>query len=183
MNVEAFRKDLQTLCEDLIKLNDRELASAYNTKLENLLDQHAPVTTRYVHVRKKVAWFDQDARKMKRELRHIERKWKKTGVQADRDHFRAAKKAYRKHLQQMKVVHFREAIHQAQGNNRQLFSVTMGLMGKKKDNPLPDMSSNEELAENFAEYFLDKIERIRDSLKDVPKYRPSFTARGEFSQY
>ena len=49
-------------------------------------------------------------------------------------------------------------------------------------NPLPLNKTNEELAEDFARYFLSKIEKIRESFIDTPSYaalqynRPKFTS-------
>ena len=63
-----------------------------------------------------------------------------------------------------KITHFRNSIWEAKGNTRQLFSVTLGLMGKLKSNPWPETTSAEVLANDFAQFFLDKIETIRKDL-------------------
>ena len=44
------------------------------------------------------------------------------------------------------------------------------LLGTKVSNPLPESNSDEKLAEEFAEFFLIKVLKIRDSIKHYPKY-------------
>ena len=43
-------------------------------------------------------------------------------------------------------------------------------MGNRAQNPLPPNKTDEELAEDFANYFLSQIEKIRESLIDTPSY-------------
>ena len=47
------------------------------------------------------------------------------------------------------------------------------ITGVHKDNPLPDSESNQDLADKFAEYFMERINKTRDALKDKPLYQPT----------
>ena len=60
-----------------------------------------------------------------------------------------------------------------QGNTKKLYEAFNSMTGKTVDNPMPEGKSDEELANECAEYFISKIDNIRDSLKDVPLYVPS----------
>ena len=46
------------------------------------------------------------------------------------------------------------------------------MTGNIPENPLPDSESDEELANNFTDFFIHKIQKIRDSLEHHPKYDP-----------
>ena len=46
------------------------------------------------------------------------------------------------------------------------------LTGRKADNPFPDYTDPEVIANEFADYFMGKIKKIHDSLEDNPKYIP-----------
>ena len=46
------------------------------------------------------------------------------------------------------------------------------LTGNEKENPLPERENNEDLANQFADYFMNKIQTIHDSLKDSEKFHP-----------
>ena len=50
-------------------------------------------------------------------------------------------------------------------------------MGRNLDSPFPDSESDEMLANQFADFFMEKIKRIRDSLEAHPTYDPQATAK------
>ena len=47
------------------------------------------------------------------------------------------------------------------------------LAGQNKSNPLLTSTSNEELADDFANYFLEKILNIRKLFDGIPNYKPN----------
>ena len=49
-----------------------------------------------------------------------------------------------------------------------LYSLVRELTGTSSQNPMPDGKTDEELSEDFASFFLDKIQKIRDSLSEYP---------------
>ena len=51
-----------------------------------------------------------------------------------------------------------------------MFRLVNEITSSTKDNPLPDGISNQELANEFAEYFINKIQMIRDNLNNYDKY-------------
>jgi len=51
-------------------------------------------------------------------------------------------------------------------------SLVYELTGTKVENPLPDNVADTKLAEDFADFFMNKIDTIRQSLKDVPTHKP-----------
>ena len=55
---------------------------------------------------------------------------------------------------------------------RKLYAVVNGLLGTTKCNPLPKCDSDDELAESFASFFLDKIKKIQDNLDSHPLFVP-----------
>ena len=61
------------------------------------------------------------------------------------------------------------------GNNiGQLYRIINSVMGRNKDNPMPGNISTEELTEKFADFFLDIIVRLRNELREVDLYEPSW---------
>ena len=47
------------------------------------------------------------------------------------------------------------------------------MTGSKKSNHLPPSTSDDELAEEFATFFMNKIRKIRDALDTHPKFKPT----------
>ena len=47
------------------------------------------------------------------------------------------------------------------------------LMGTSSNNPLPNHTNKKDLAEEFAGFFMDKIQKIRENLAENPIYKPT----------
>ena len=44
-------------------------------------------------------------------------------------------------------------------DTKKLYSIVNGLIGRTVDNPMPESESDEQLAEDFADYFMEKSKR------------------------
>ena len=58
---------------------------------------------------------------------------------------------------------------------KQLFKIVNKLMGFNTDNPLPPGRTGEETAEDFAEFLLNKINKIQQLFMGIPPYQPRKT--------
>ena len=56
----------------------------------------------------------------------------------------------------------------SKGDNKKLYKLMAHLTGARSDNPLPPHDSDESLANQFADYFITKIDRIRDNFSQTP---------------
>ena len=63
-----------------------------------------------------------------------------------------------------------KSILECNRDNKKLYKLASSLMGTKKENQLPECDSKEKLANQFAEFFIAKIQTIRDKLNDLPVY-------------
>ena len=68
------------------------------------------------------------------------------------------------------------------GDPKKLYNVVHKLTGSVVENP-PDHNDETELAEQFSDFFMPKINKIRDSLNDFPKYTPELLHVPKLSQY
>ena len=62
-------------------------------------------------------------------------------------------------------------------NIKKLYQVIYDMTGKHSISPLPDSDSNKELANNFADFFINMIKVIRDQLNEYPKFEPSVNSK------
>ena len=65
-----------------------------------------------------------------------------------------------------------EKIIKLRGNTKSLYSLVYQLTRKEKENPLPERENNKDLANKFADYFMNKFQTIHDSLKECEKFHP-----------
>ena len=69
--------------------------------------------------------------------------------------------------------HIHNWINATTGNSKKLYQLITKLTGQNKSNPLPASASNEELADEFANYFFEKILNIRKPFDGIPNYKPN----------
>ena len=56
---------------------------------------------------------------------------------------------------------------------KKLHKIFNNITGNISENPLPESKSDDKLANNFANFFIQKIQKIGDSLEHHPKYEMS----------
>ena len=172
ISMDDFRKDLHQASNRLIQAENEDLVTCYNDELKTILDKHAPLRVKTVLNDRKIAWFDVKAKELKAEVRRLDKILKRQNSSNALGEFKRARSLYRNHLKMSKMAHIKEAVESAKGDPKCLFNITMTLMGKQSRNPLPEALNDESLAEEFANFFIGKIQTIRDSLEDIPKYTP-----------
>ena len=170
INLDQFKKDISNL--DIVKSPPGDLDSLvhdYNKQLAEVLDQHAPVVTKTLRNRQNRAWYDQELRSLKQEVRKQER-FKNKLCDSDtsyRNKYNVLKTKYNKLLSTKKAEFYNSKISEHESDQKQLFKIVDNLKNKKRSNPLPDHSSRETLANDFASYFKTKIDKITDSFTPV----------------
>ena len=78
---------------------------------------------------------------------------------------------YNRQLHYFKQQSLSKRILDCKGNAKELFLLVNKLTGSIAQNPLPPNKTDEELAEDFARYFLSKIEKIRETFTNTPPYQ------------
>ena len=95
----------------------------YNETITTVLDKHAPVTTKYVPVRPATAWYDEDSHKAKCKKRCAERKWRKTGLEIDRQLYKEAGNDLTECVKSAKREHIQVQVEQAASDPRKVFFI------------------------------------------------------------
>ena len=80
-------------------------------------------------------------------------------------------------LREVRRAKIAEKVNRCDNDVKKLYNLVNHLMGRNLDYPFPDSESDEMLANEFADFFMEKIKRIRDSLEVHPKYNPQATAK------
>ena len=79
---------------------------------------------------------------------------------------------YTKNLTLTRMKYTQNEITKFKGNLKHLCKLIAELTGSKVENPLPEGLSDEDLVEHFANFFIEKIENIRDKLNNYTLYNP-----------
>ena len=63
-------------------------------------------------------------------------------------------------------------VEECKGDTKKLYSLVRYLTGTKVQNPMPNNTGDEKLANDFADYFIENFQKIQDDLDDNPKFKP-----------
>ena len=81
---------------------------------------------------------------------------------------------YNHRLRVAKRIKLSKMVNECGNDIGQLYQIIDSVTGRNTDNPMPSNISMEELMEKFADFFLDKIVRLRNELSEVNLYEPSW---------
>ena len=106
-------------------------------------------------------------------LRNRERLWRKHL----QDHlwlaFKIERNRYNKMLKEAKEAFISEDIVSHRNDIKYLYKIVMNLSGVRKENPMPPAESDQLLAEAFADFFIEKINKIQENLDHFDLYDPT----------
>ena len=94
-----------------------------------------------------------------------------------------ARKEYKILLTQVKTTKIKEKIDDCHNNTKKLYELVVYLTGTATKNPLPPGKTDNQLAEDFVEFFMNKIQTIRGNLADHPLYKPKPTNIPKFDTF
>ena len=173
INHEQFNNDLAALVMKSTDIQDtEELVNLYNQGLLDILDQHAPVIEKRVTQRQSLPWFDDEANELKRCKRRAEKKWLKSRSPEDKVTYKEVSATYQHYLKHNKHVFINNAVRDCGKDTGKLFKLVSELTGRVKENPLPTSDTDKELADDFVDFFMVKIDKIRKELEQYPLYHP-----------
>ena len=164
IDMTAFLEDLQqsSLCtcpsDDITKLVEQ-----YNTTITTALDTHAPALLKTITIKPQSPWYTEAIREAKRVRRQAERRWRKTRLAVHLELYQEECHRVCRLCKQAKQDYYCLKIEVCGNDQKKVFSIAKDLMNNKKDIILPSISDSKSLAEIFADFFKDKIDKIRQS--------------------
>ncbi|XP_072042975.1 uncharacterized protein [Amphiura filiformis] len=134
-------------------------------RLNQVLDKHAPVknTTRS---RPSNPWYNEEIHQSRRFRRKLERKWRKSRLESDRQQYITQRTVTNEMIEMSKLNFYRNELENA--DNKTVFKKVNGLLNRDTK-VLPAHESAQELANDFASFFNNKVTTIYQDLgKDQP---------------
>ena len=136
-----------------------ELVGHYTDKLKAIVDEFCPMKTKTIKLVPEAPWFDLDYANIRRERRKAEKRYRRTGLEADKRRYVALRKEAIRTSFEKKKEYVTKKLEDSSG--RTLYSVVNELIDNKKEKKLPNRITDTELADRFLIYFQEKIEKIR----------------------
>ena len=123
-----------------------EAVSNMNDKMLQTLDLGAPPKVVKAKKRKPKPWYDEELKQQWKIFKNRKHKWFK----------------YRENSHWQASLH--QLIKQISTDPKMLFKLINELTGNKDHNSLPEAKSDKDLAEDFAQFFLNKIEKNKRTI-------------------
>ena len=129
MNLDLFESDLHaaiTSHDDNISDDVDDLLQQFKHSVSATLDIHAPVVSRTRKCKKSQPWFNDETLCMRRKRRALERKWRLSGLEIDKQIYTSQVNNVKQHIRNAKVAYYDVALNNADAKTtfRVLHSLT-----------------------------------------------------------
>ena len=108
-------------------------------------------------------WYNSTVHNAKRLRKKLERRWRKTRSEPDREAYHYQCQVVRDELVEAKTEHYHNQLSEAD-NHKDVYLIANSLLFSPKVQKLPTHDSVQDLSEQFADYFIQKIVTIRNGL-------------------
>ena len=159
--------------EDIKTENLDEMVQMLEENLSKALNKQTPVVTKVITERKKKPWFGDDLKQQKRIVRRREKVLENIDHNPVGLHSSGKGRNTEKMLFDAKTACYSKEVEDCKGDVKGLYRMVNKLMGTASENPLPSHTSDKDLAEEFADFFMGKIQKRRDNLTGYPIYEPT----------
>ena len=176
IDVKAFTNDVEQKLSTIPASNKcSEYLHLINTALQSTLDNHSPQSQREITIRPQQIWFDKNLKHLQSMKRSSARRWRDNKTDENRWTYEFNKGIYNESLETTKSDYFNKRISDAGNDSKQVYKIMNSLHHENKAYPLPSHDSAQQLADRFALFFKEKIDKIRRELPIVdplPVYLP-----------
>ena len=172
INPEDMMKDINAM-QNMTQDEDlTDIINSLESVLKDALDKHASAITETLTTWKINPWFTVKVRSQKRLLRKTERTYCRYKTNTSWQNFRIQKQIYRDMLKKAKTDAVSNKVTECGNDTKKLYKIVNNILGTNKEKPLPPSDDKDKLADDFANYFTGKIQKIRDQLDQYDKYKP-----------
>ena len=140
-----------------------ELSDQYDSVLSSILDKHAPLQTKTVIQHPAAPWYSEEIATEKTQRRKLERRWRHSGLLTDRQEY-VRQCLLLKNLIFTTKMDCYSSLIDIGSDSKALFRNINRLLHRKPDKLYPSCTLVRDLANNFANFFTEKIVTIKEQL-------------------
>ena len=164
---EAFSGDIAAKMHNIecrTYENVNNLLADYNTACSEVLDKHAPPTTMTRSVIRRPAWYNETVKDARRVRRRCERKWRKSNTNANYKTYQESKQNVTDHIHNAKKSYFESKFNDC--SVKDMYKTVNELM-YTSNKTIPDTDSPMDLANDFGQFFVGKVNKIREEVDSI----------------
>ena len=141
-----------------------------STEFRRVLDTLAPVKNCSVSLKPKKPWFNKELVAEKAKVWCHEKKWLKYKLPSTWTAYKKVRNSYYAKLNNSKKTNIRKQITDCSDDSKKLYSLVTNLTNKPEPQKWPTNNTKEDLAEDFANFFQNKILQIRELFNGMSQY-------------
>ena len=169
--------------QSLLNIDDfEELVSKFSGNLESTLDAMVPLKMKMVTQCPPKVWFNDGNTKQKQVVRNREHVFKKYKSKSTWMALKAERHKLHNTIYLAKKDHISELVASCGNDSGKLYKLVNNLTGCKSECPVPNKDP-ESLAEEFANFFLDKVSTICQDLAQYTPYTCEVGFQSGFQQF
>ena len=142
----------------------QQLVASYNTILSDLLEKHAPLRTRKVKQSHRQPWFDDRIRREIIIRRKKERAFRRDPTKYNLNAFYQQCRFVSNIIKTAQRTYYTQKLADNKTNFKRIFEISNKLLYKNEPVPLPSTDNKKNLADQFNEFFITKIDKIMEGL-------------------
>ena len=142
-----------------------------NNEMFKTIDKIAPATTKTITSRHKKPWYVEDLKNQRRIMKNRERKWTKYREDQPGRHSKENEIDLSQCLDS-KSMTIHNLVNTNNTDTKKHYKTITEITSQKKKNPLPESTTDQQLAKDFETFFFNKIQNIRKLFKGMHKYTP-----------
>ena len=158
MNKSEFAKDLRNIAIDAENVDN--YVDQFEDEVKRIMDIDAPMQEKMKICRAPKPWFTENIAILKRKFRKAESLWRKYKHPHLYEQFKEARNNYTNEINREKCNTLSQKIISSKGDSKMLYKFVSELTGKSIENKMPNDIQENNLAEAFADHFMNKIDII-----------------------
>ena len=169
--------------EEIKTENLDEMVEILEENFSIALNNQAPEVTQVITERKNKPWFGDDLKQQKRIVKRREKCLGNIDYNPFGLHWIGKERNTGKCYLRQKTACYGKQVKDCRDDIKGLYKMVNTLMVTSSNNPLPNHTSDKDLAEEFADFFMDKIQKIRDNLTQNPTYKPAKKSKARLTEF
>ena len=138
------------------------LADIYNQTLKSSYESMCPMRDKEIIIRDRAPWYNTAINEARKRRRGFEKDWRRRRTTLSKERYIQSRNEVNLLIKERKEEYYRTQTRERMGDTKKLYALFDDLMGKSVEKVLPDFTP--ELAQNFADFFEEKIDNIYNSL-------------------
>ena len=171
INTDQFKINLKNKLEIMPEnANTEEMYGNYINNITSIIEKHTSLSRRKLMQKQQKSWFDEEALKLKIQRRKVEKIWQKSKCELHKMQYLLVDKCYKRHLYYTKKKSLRDQLSSEKNKTKTLYKIPNTLTTDIRENTFPLLSSNKKLADIFANFFVERFNKIRSEFQHDESY-------------